>query len=108
MPHIDNDGLPFLESGRRWQQQNHIYEIPFYYIDYCLAQICAFQFWVKANENRQQAWDDYLRLCKAGGTRAFLDLVKLANLESPFEEETISKSITAVKAYLDEIDDTQW
>ncbi len=37
-PHITFDGIPYLEEGTRWQYQMHIYETPFYYIDYCLAQ----------------------------------------------------------------------
>ena len=96
-PYRDNDGLPYLESGRMWQQKGHLFESPFYYIDYCLAQICAFQFWIKANKNRQEAWNDYLRLCQAGGTQSFLDLVKLANLESPFEASTIADTLKGVE-----------
>jgi oligoendopeptidase F len=75
LPYIDYDNNEFLEKGGRWQQQRHIYMSPFYYIDYCLAQICAFQFWKKSNENREEALEDYLRLCKAGGSQSFLGLV---------------------------------
>ncbi|MEO1629106.1 MAG: M3 family oligoendopeptidase, partial [Bacteroidota bacterium] len=57
MPHKDYDGNPFLESGRFWLQQSHIFSVPFYYIDYALAQICAFQFWSKSRENSEQAWE---------------------------------------------------
>ena len=43
-PHLSFDGVPYLEEGTRWQYQMHIYETPFYYIDYCLAQTAALQF----------------------------------------------------------------
>ena len=65
LPHRDYDGNAFLESGRFWHRQSHIFTVPFYYIDYTLAQICAFQFWKKDRDNHQQAWADYVNLCNA-------------------------------------------
>ena len=56
LPQRNFDGIAFLEKGGFWQKQSHIFSAPFYYIDYCLAQICAFQFWKKDQENHQQAW----------------------------------------------------
>jgi M3 family oligoendopeptidase len=100
MPFIDYDGIKPLEDGRKWQKQGHIYEVPFYYIDYCLAQICAYQFWKKANENRTEALEDYIRLCKAGGSQSFLDLVKYANLKSPFDPECIKEMVDNVEEWL--------
>ncbi|CAM5278756.1 Oligoendopeptidase F OS=Lysinibacillus sphaericus OX=1421 GN=LS41612_02175 PE=3 SV=1 [Lysinibacillus sphaericus] len=50
LPHRDYDGNSYLESGGIWQRQAHIYASPFYYIDYTLAQICAFQFWKRSRE----------------------------------------------------------
>lgn len=87
MPWIEVDDEPFLENGGRWQTQTHIYAMPFYYIDYTLAQICAFQFYKKMNANFDAAWKDYYTLCSAGGSKNFLELLKIANLDSPFEEE---------------------
>ena len=100
LPFLNYDGIKPLEEGRRWQKQGHIYEVPFYYIDYCLAQICAYQFWKKANDNREQALEDYIRLCNAGGSQSFLDLVKLANLRSPFDPETIKDMVDEVEAWM--------
>ena len=100
LPFLNYDGIKPLEEGRRWQKQGHIYEVPFYYIDYCLAQICAYQFWKKANDNREQALEDYIRLCNAGGSQSFLDLVKLANLRSPFDPETIKDMVSEVEAWM--------
>lgn len=101
-PHCDYSENPFLEKGTWWFQQAHIFEVPFYYIDYTLAQICALQFWQKMNKNYQESWKDYLNLCHEGGTKSFLNLLKVAKLKSPFEENCVENIIEDVKEYLDE------
>lgn len=106
LPHIDYDGNEFLERGGYWFQQLHIFLYPFYYIDYTLAQICAFQFWEKAQHDRKGAWEDYLRLCKAGGSMSFLELVKLAGLRSPFEEGCLEPVVEDIQNWLDGVDDS--
>ena len=108
LPHRDYDGNQYLENGGFWQKQSHIYSSPFYYIDYTLAQICAFQFWLKDQKNHRHAWADYLRLCKAGGSKSFLELVKLANLSSPFEDNGIASVVKDIKTWLDSIDDSDF
>lgn len=108
LPHIKYENNYFMESGGFWQGQQHIYRSPFYYIDYTLAQVCAFQFWIKSRENSKQAWDDYLTLCKAGGSKSFLELVELAQLESPFKEGVLEKVVSKAEEYLNTIDDTNF
>lgn len=105
LPHRDYDGNEFLEKGTYWYRQSHIFSMPFYYIDYTLAQICAFQFWKKDQENHEEAWGDYVALCKVGGSQSFLDLVKLANLKSPFEDGCVESIIDVIKAWLENVDD---
>jgi M3 family oligoendopeptidase len=105
-PYIDYDGIPFFEAGGLWMRQMHIFRTPFYYIDYCLAQICAFQFWLKSEKDFSSAWKDYLRLCQAGGSLTFLDLVKLANLQSPFNETATQEVMREVSAWLNKVDDS--
>jgi len=105
LPYIEYDNNEFLEKGGRWQQQRHIFMSPFYYIDYCLAQICAFQFWKRSNENREQALEDYLRLCKAGGSQSFLGLVNTANLISPFEDGCLKSFMGVIDSWLEGFDD---
>lgn len=107
MPYLNYKGNDFLERGGYWFQQMHIFEVPFYYIDYTLAQICALEFWKKANENRNDAWNSYLALCKAGGSQSFLKLLDIAGLVSPFNDECISSIIGDIEAWLDKIDDTK-
>ncbi|MBC6994981.1 M3 family oligoendopeptidase [Neolewinella lacunae] len=102
-PHLDYSDEPFLRQGTYWQSQLHLFGMPFYYIDYCLAQICAFQFWLKDQEDHQQAWSDYVRLCTAGGSLGFLDLVRLAGLENPFEPGIMERIAKTVEARLAEL-----
>lgn len=98
-------GISYLEAGGIWQRQIHIYSDPFYYIDYALAQICAFQFWKRSFENREEAWKDYLHLCQLGGSLSFTQLVKEANLISPFEDNSVESVIETIEGYLNSIDD---
>lgn len=104
-PYKDYDDNEFLDKGTLWFKQGHIFFGPFYYIDYTLAQICAYQFWIKCNENKEKAWDDYMKICKVGGSQSFLEILKTGNLQSPFEEETLKSVSFEIKNYLDSIDD---
>lgn len=105
LPHRDYDGDSYLESGRVWQRQMHLYEVPFYYIDYGLAQICAFQFWKRSRENFEAAWKDYVHLCGLGGSLPFNQLVKEAGLISPFEDGCVESVIGTIEGYLNSVDD---
>lgn len=105
MPHKDYDGNEYLEGGGVWQRQGHIYTTPFYYIDYTLAQICAFQFWKRSGEDHKKAWADYLYLCTLGGSMPFTELVKAANLISPFEDGCVQSVVGEIEAWLNAIDD---
>lgn len=107
-PYKDYEDNDYLERGNYWVRQTHIFKTPFYYIDYTLAQVCAMQFWKKANENREEAWKDYLRLCKEGGSKPFLQLVKTANLISPFEDGCIESIISDVEAWINNVDDSKF
>lgn len=105
LPTRDYGEVEELKNGIFWFRQGHIFSSPFYYIDYTLAQVCAFQFWIKSREDREKAWQDYLNLCKLGGSKSFFELMKSANLKNPFKEGTIAAVIPKIKEYLDNIDD---
>ena len=105
LPTRDYGEVEELKNGIFWFRQGHIFSSPFYYIDYTLAQVCAFQFWIKSREDKEKAWQDYLNLCKLGGSKSFFELMKSANLKNPFEEGTIAAVIPKIKEYLDSIDD---
>ena len=106
MPDREYTNNEYLQNGGFWQRQGHIFASPFYYIDYTLAQICAFQFWQKDNADHAATWEDYLRLCRAGGSLPFLELVKLANLKSPFDPSCVKSVVTDIAAWLENIDDS--
>ena len=104
LPERDYDDLEFPKSGGIWQRQLHIYQVPFYYIDYTLAQVCAFQFWTKFNADRKTAWDDYHRLCKAGGSLPFTKLTDVAKIESPFKAGVLEKVVGEIWDWLKSVD----
>ena len=105
LPTRDYGEVNELKNGIFWFRQGHIFSSPFYYIDYTLAQVCAFQFWIKSREDVEKAWQDYLNLCKLGGSKSFFELMKSANLKNPFEEGTLAAVIPKIKEYLDSVDD---
>ncbi|TLS52871.1 M3 family oligoendopeptidase [Paenibacillus antri] len=105
LPNRDYDDMPFLSRGGFWHQQQHIFKSPFYYIDYTLAQICALQYWKRANDDRGEAWASYVKLCRAGGSESFTSLVRLAGLRSPFEDGCVSSIIGDIDGWLRGIDD---
>ncbi|WP_194543701.1 M3 family oligoendopeptidase [Paenibacillus sp. JZ16] len=105
LPHRNYDDNAYLEQGGFWHKQGHIFSTPFYYIDYTLAQICAFQFWKKMHEDKSAAWADYLNLCRQGGSKSFTELVKVAGLISPFEDGCVTSVIGSIEAWLDSVDD---
>lgn len=83
----------YMAEGHRWLTQAHIFENPFYYIDYTLAQVMAFQFFNLDRKNHRLAWNRYLKICKMGGKYPFVTLVTKDHMKSPFDEGVIKKTI---------------
>ena len=105
MPWIRLDGdIPFYADGEAWQRQNHIYNTPFYYIDYCLAQTVALVFWALIDEDREKAWEKYMTFAKQGGSMHFRDLLATAGLPSPFDEETLRSVCDRAARFLKDYD----
>ena len=105
MPWMKLDGdIPFYSEGEGWQRQHHIYSMPFYYIDYCLAQTVALEFWKKIGEDLPNAWRYYMAYTEQGGSRTFTELLKNAGLESPFEETCLRGVCEKASSYLDHYD----
>ncbi len=100
---LDGD-IPFYSEGEAWQRQSHIYEAPFYYIDYCLAQTVALAFWAMIQDDQKKAWDKYMAYTTQGGTKTFTELLKNANLDSPFDKTTLEKVCTKANTYLQNYD----
>ena len=94
-PYIDFDGLPFYGRGAGWQRQMHIYQSPFYYIDYCLAQVMSLQFFALSLKDRDEAWRKYMDFVKLGGTKTFIDLAHSVDMRSPIDEGCVKDVCTA-------------
>lgn len=103
-PERDYSQVPDLDRGIFWFRQGHIFASPFYYIDYTLAQVCAFQFWKRFNvDHDETAWQDYLAICQVGGTQTFLEILATAHLNSPFAPGALDETLAAVATYLDQV-----
>ncbi len=102
MPWRNSSGFAAANEGRAWQLQRHIYETPFYYIDYALAQTCALQYWKWAEQDRDAAFKSYVRICDIGGSKSFLDIVAAGELKSPFEPTTLRDIVQHTYAWLTE------
>ena len=107
MPFKDYGDDHFMEKGTFWFRQGHIFGAPFYYIDYTLAQVCAFQYWIKHQSNRKAALESYLALCRLGGSKSFLGLIDSAKLKNPFVKGTVKEIVIPIRNYLDSVDDTK-
>lgn len=107
MPWEKLDGqIPFYSEGEHWQLKHHIYSSPFYYIDYCLAQTVSLEFWAMIQENKENAWNHYMTYTMQGGSRTFTELLKNADLMSPFDENTLKEVCAKVDAFLSSYDMT--
>ena len=104
-PWFKLDGeIPFYSEGEGWQRQHHIYSSPFYYIDYCLAQTVALQFWNLIQKDQKEAWQHYMAYTKQGGSVVFTKLLKNAGLESPFQESCLRGICDTAAKYLSDYD----
>ncbi len=105
MPWLRLDGdIPFYAEGKGWQRQRHIYESPFYYIDYCLAQTVALEIWAGMVKDPKAAWEQYMAYTRPAGTKTFRDLVAGAGLEVPFDEACLKNVCAVASKWLDEYD----
>ncbi|MDR1697902.1 MAG: M3 family oligoendopeptidase [Erysipelotrichaceae bacterium] len=103
LPFKDFDGVDYLERGGFWFKQSHIFSVPFYYIDYTIAQVVAFQLFNESRDNFDRAWAKYLHLCRLGGRFPMQELLKKAKLKSPFIAGNVKKAIKPLMTYLQEI-----
>ena len=83
-----------------WHRQLHIFEYPFYYIEYGIAQLGALQLWVRARRDRQTALADYRKALALGGSRPLPELFAAAGLNFDFSEQTIGPLVKEVEAEL--------
>ena len=99
-PEKKYDDCPTLAKGTYWLRQSHVFGSPFYYIDYTLAQVVAFQFAIENMKNHEKAWKKYIKLCKCGGKYPFLELLEKNHLRNPFIDGNIKKVIKPLEKVL--------
>lgn len=96
---IDYSGLENFVANA-WQKQLHLFEVPFYYIEYGIAQLGAIGLWKQYNENKEKALDNYINALSLGGTRTLPDLYAAAGLDFNFSAATVSSLMAFVKEEL--------
>lgn len=99
------NGFSFYNKGTWWMKQSHVFGSPFYYVDYTLAQVCAFQFLNESLKNKEKTWKKYVKLCKMGGQYPFLTLLEKAKLRNPFIDGNVKKAIKPLMKVLNSFDD---
>lgn len=99
-PVIDFSGL---DEYRRysWHRQLHLFEVPFYYIEYGIAQLGAIGLWQQYKQNPETAINNYLNALQLGGTKTLPDLFKTAGLQFDFSPAYIKQLIEFVKKEMD-------
>ena len=103
-----DDDTPCFKHGAAWIRQSHVFGSPFYYIDYTLAQVCAFQFLNEMNKNQPKAWKKYVKLCKCGGKYPFVSLLEHNHLRNPFLDGNVKKNIKPLIKILNSFDDSKF
>lgn len=89
----DYGEIDYLNEGVFWQKQMHIFHTPFYYIDYALALVSSMEIYNNYVENPKETWQNYMNLCKIGGSQEYLNILKAGNLSSPFNRGKVEKII---------------
>ena len=102
------DEMPCFKHGAAWIRQSHIFGSPFYYIDYTLAQVCAFQFLVEMRKDQPKAWKKYVKLCKCGGKYPFVTLLEKNHIRNPFIDGNVKKVIKPLTKILNSFDDSKF
>jgi M3 family oligoendopeptidase len=100
-PWLDIGDTPYYSEGLHWHSLTHIFRVPFYMIDYCLAQVVALNFWTEHQTCRKSAWDRFMRLISHAGTKTFLDLLESVDMPGPFDPRNIKAVADSALKWLD-------
>jgi oligoendopeptidase F len=98
-PHVDFSGCEDVR-GHLWQQQLHLYQVPFYYIEYAIAQLGALQVWQNARRDRANAVRRYRQGLALGGSRPLPELFSAAGIRFDFSYDTLAPLVEAVQEEL--------
>ncbi len=84
----------FFTRGGWWYHKAHIFQYPFYYINYTLTTMGALEFKEKQATDKKACWEDYMTLCSLGGSLGYLDTLKAANLANPFAPGGVKRAVS--------------
>ena len=93
---VDYSGLEKFRSNL-WQKQLHLFEVPFYYIEYGIAQLGAIGMWKQFKLNKEEALNNYCNALSLGGTKTLPQLFETAGLKFDFSPNTIKELMDFVK-----------
>jgi len=99
---IDYSGLESFRSYN-WQRQLHLFEVPFYYIEYGIAQLGAIGMWKQYRDNPEKGLENYMKGLSLGGTKTLPDLYAAAGIDFDFSPEKISELMIFVKDELEKL-----
>ena len=97
---LDYSGLEVYRNNS-WQRQLHLFEVPFYYIEYGIAQLGAIGIWMQYKNDKELAMDNYCKALALGGTRTLPQLFETAGLKFDFSPERIKVLMDFVKQEMD-------
>lgn len=96
-----------LEKNTGWHRKLHIHQIPFYYVEYGLAQLGAVQVWRNALDDQETALTEYRKALALGGTRPLPDLYRAAGARLAFDGDTLGEAVALIEATVTELDELQ-
>jgi len=103
--HINIDGLED-EIKARWLMQLHIFEVPFYYIEYAIAQLGALQLWKAYHENPEETVENYKQALALGSSKTLPEVYKAAGIKFDFSEETIRELMEFATEQLEQLEES--
>lgn len=92
-----------LNKSYLWQRQLHLYEVPFYYIEYGMAQLGAIAVWKSYREDNKKGLEGYMKALKLGYTATIPEIYEAAGIKFDFSREYIKELMTFVKSELDSL-----
>ncbi len=102
-PELDFSDMPYLDRGGKFVPQSHIYQNPFYYIDYALAYVAALEIWMLSLKDPEKAKEKYIHLAKIGGRKSYLELLEEGGLHNPFTSDILKEIMDTIERETDKI-----
>ncbi len=91
------------QFGNVWQKQLHLFEVPFYYIEYAIAQLGAIAVWKNYKENPEKALQQYLEALALGYTKPINEIYETAGIKFDFSAEYVQELASFVKSELEKL-----